>query len=108
MWVWGPVTGFEPTLILERMPGIQIIRGFYNLRVSLNTVELNNYENIYHGATETFINICNNLTRQIPISTCREVHKNMLLTNKDIENKGAPYEVSFKFGIEEVSGIVLD
>ena len=34
---------------------------------------------------EAFSNICNNLTQQVPISTCREIYNNMILTNKDIE-----------------------
>ena len=85
MWVWGLVVGTEHTLILERTPGILIVRGYYNLAVSLNTNQLNRYKNLYYSSMETFSNICNNLTQQVPISTFGEIYNNMLLTNKDIE-----------------------
>ena len=84
MCSWGTTVGTEPTLILEKLGGIMITRGTYNLVVSLDLKELIYYENLYQESVETFSSICGNMTEQIPKNACRDLYKSILATNNDI------------------------
>ena len=83
--LWGEAVRNESALIVERISGIMIARGNYNLAVSLDLNELFHYEHLYQGVVNKFSLICGNMTEQIPKDACQDLFRTIMVTQGDVK-----------------------